>query len=134
MQVVNVSGITYGFSYNGRTIVVPFDNRVYTLPDDVDMSQFGNCLRIVTPPAPKPKQQEIVIIQNPIEEPAKVEIVSLNTEETNTNVVTIDLDLVETTKGIEVPVEVPVEKVAKKKTVKKASTKKSVAKAEKKSF
>lgn len=73
MRVVNTSGITYGFIYKGRTIIIPFDSREYTLPDDVDTKQFGNNLTITVPPRP-------IIIQ-PV----------IKSETSNTSVVKIDL-------------------------------------------
>lgn len=78
IKVINVSGITYGFNHKGRTIIIPYDERTYTLPNDVDRSQFGNSIRIL---------EEII---NTHEEPVNIMPVNL---QKNSSVVEIDLDV-----------------------------------------
>ena len=83
MRVINVSGLTYGFTHNGRTIVIPFDRREYYLDDDVDTTQFGRAIRITVPPvlrreSPPPVIEEKVL---QVEEP----------KESVENIITLDL-------------------------------------------
>ena len=115
MRVVNVSGITYGFSYNGRTIIIPYDERVYTLPNDVDMNQFGKAILVLEPPPSK--HPAINVIENKIEDVVEVKA---SDENTNNNTITIDLSDIVKKEVVEKPV--VVKKATKKtnKTVKKS--------------
>ena len=81
MKVVNVVGHTYGFLYMGRVIAIPADGREWTLPDDVDVNQFGRNLRITVP-----KKPVIVSAVIPIEEPkSQASTIVINIDEiTNT--------------------------------------------------
>ena len=56
MIVVNVAGYPFAVNYNGGVITIPFDNKSYTVPDD--LGTFRE-LRILVPP--QPIQQENVI-------------------------------------------------------------------------
>lgn len=61
-KVINVSGLTYAFNHNGRAIVIPYNEHVYTLPNDVDKSQFGNSIKILAEilNTPEPIQQQMI--------------------------------------------------------------------------
>ena len=78
LKVINVSGIKYAFNHKGRAIVIPYDERVYILPNDVDRSQFGNAIKIL---------QEIINIQK---EP--VIMVEPQPIQSDNNIIEIDLD------------------------------------------
>ena len=52
MRVVNVVGYNFGFMYRDRLVVIPYDNREWIVPDDVDESQFGGNLKITVPRKP----------------------------------------------------------------------------------
>jgi hypothetical protein len=116
MKVVNVCGITYGFTHKGRTIIIPYDERVYTLDDDVDMSQFGNSIRVIEPPKPKfvsvpAPETSIVKVDLTIIEPAK--------EPEPTPEITVPDEPKIEDKVVDVVVKKPAQKRTTKKSVKK---------------
>ena len=127
MKVVNVVGYSYGFTHLGRTIIIPYDSRVYTLPDDVDVTQFGNNLKRIDTPIPTLS----VIKETPkttiIEAPTTTSIVKVEITESPFNTATfIESSNLSTTivsgSSEVVPVQVsatPKPKTSKPKTVKK---------------
>lgn len=61
MVVVNVVGYPFAVNYNGEVHEIPFDNKGYTVPDDL-----GNYkeLKIVEPPKPVKRENILEVNDN----------------------------------------------------------------------
>lgn len=52
MKVVNTAGFTFTFEKNDQKITIPYDGRVYNIPDECVNDKFFGMLKIVVPPQP----------------------------------------------------------------------------------